>query len=104
MTLTILNTNLVLTMTTSEIAEVVDSRLDSVKRTVDRLVEKGIISKPPMVDGIKSANGVVTQEYLIGKRDSFIVVAQLCPEFTAEQLTNLVGELREILRSYTGGF
>ena len=83
MTLTILNTNLVLTMTTSEIAEVVDSRLDSVKRTVDRLVEKGIISKPPMVDGIKSANGVVTQEYLIGKRDSFIVVAQLCPEFTA---------------------
>ena len=83
MTLTILNTNAVLTMTTSEIAEVVDSRLDSVKRTVDRLVEKGIISKPPMVDGIKSANGVVTQEYLIGKRDSFIVVAQLCPEFTA---------------------
>ena len=83
MTLAILNTKEILTMTTSEIAEVVDSRLDSVKRTVDRLVEKGIISKPPMVDGIKSANGVVTQEYLIGKRDSFIVVAQLCPEFTA---------------------
>ena len=60
MALAILNTNAVLTMTSSEIAEVVDSRLDSVKRTVDRLVEKGVISQPPTVDGIKSANGVVT--------------------------------------------
>ncbi|HEJ9479052.1 TPA: Rha family transcriptional regulator [Proteus mirabilis] len=74
-------------MTSKEIAELVGSREDSVKRTIERLVDKGIISKPPMVDGIKTANGVTPQHYLFsgeeGKRDSIIVVAQLSPEFTA---------------------
>ncbi|ENF0690124.1 Rha family transcriptional regulator [Proteus mirabilis] len=74
-------------MTSKEIAELVGSREDSVKRTIERLVDKGIISKPPMVDGIKTANGVTPQHYLFsgeeGKRDSIIIVAQLSPEFTA---------------------
>lgn len=74
-------------MTSKEIADLVSSREDSVKRTIERLVDKGIISKPPMVDGIKTANGVTPQHYLFsgeeGKRDSIIVVAQLSPEFTA---------------------
>ncbi|MGC4734091.1 DNA-binding protein [Providencia hangzhouensis] len=74
-------------MTSKEIAELVGSREDSVKRTIERLIDKGIISKPPMVDGIKTANGVTPQHYLFsdeeGKRDSIIVVAQLSPEFTA---------------------
>lgn len=74
-------------MTSKEIAELVGSREDSVKRTIERLVDKGIISKPPMVNGIKTANGVTPQHYLFsgeeGKRDSIIVVAQLSPEFTA---------------------
>ncbi|NBM50066.1 Rha family transcriptional regulator [Proteus sp. G2666] len=74
-------------MTSKEIAELVGSREDSVKRTIERLVDKGIISKPPMVDGIKTANGVTPQYYLFsgekGKRDSIIIVAQLSPEFTA---------------------
>lgn len=73
----------VATMTSREIAELVDSRHDSVKRTVERLAEKGVISQPPMVDGPKSANGVVEQVYFLDKRSSLIVVAQLCPEFTA---------------------
>ncbi|WP_441228062.1 phage regulatory protein/antirepressor Ant [Tardiphaga sp. 20_F10_N6_6] len=71
------------TMSSREIAELVESRHDSVKRTVERLVERRIISQPPLVDGPKSANGVATQEYLLGKRDSYIVVAQLSPAFTA---------------------
>ncbi|MCW2258527.1 phage regulator Rha-like protein [Providencia alcalifaciens] len=81
----LINTNA--SMTSKEIAELVGSREDSVKRTIERLVDKGIISKPPMVNGIKTANGVTPQHYLFsgeeGKRDSIIVVAQLSPEFTA---------------------
>lgn len=71
------------TMTSREIAELVESRHDSVKLCVDRLVAKGVISRPPMVDGNKAANGIIESVYQIGKRDSYIIVAQLSPEFTA---------------------
>lgn len=72
-----------MTMTSREIADVVESRHDKVKQSIDRLVLSEVISKPPMGDGIKAANGVTEKVYLLGKRDSIIVVAQLCPEFTA---------------------
>jgi len=71
------------TMSSQEIADLVGSRHDDVKRSIDRLVTRGVISQPPMADGPKSGNGVVVQEYHVCKRDSFIVVAQLSPEFTA---------------------
>ncbi len=71
------------TMSSQEIAELVGSRHDKVKQSIDRLVERGVISQPPVGDGPKAANGVVVQVYLVSKRDSFVVVAQLCPEFTA---------------------
>lgn len=71
------------TMTSREIAELVESRHDSVKRTIERLAESGVIVRPPLVDGRKSANGVVESVYRIGKRDSYVIVAQLSPEFTA---------------------
>ncbi|SDS20041.1 Phage antirepressor protein YoqD, KilAC domain [Halopseudomonas xinjiangensis] len=70
-------------MSSQEIADLVESRHDSVKRTVERLVDRGVISQPPLVDGPRSGNGVVVQAYRISKRDSYVVVAQLCPEFTA---------------------
>ncbi|MBA5978733.1 phage antirepressor KilAC domain-containing protein [Pseudomonas sp. MD195_PC81_125] len=82
------------TMSSQEIADLVSARHDSVKRTIERLVEKSIISRPPLVDGPKSGNGVVVKEYLVNKRDSFIVVAQLCPEFTA-RLVDRWQELEE---------
>lgn len=72
-----------LTMSSREIADLVESRHDSVKRTIERLVESGAISQPPMVDGVKSANGVVEKTYKINKRDSYVIVAQLSPLFTA---------------------
>ena len=76
-----------LTMNSLEITELVQSRHDKVKQSIERLTERGVISQPPMVDGIKSANGVTPKLFLFsgekGKRDSIIVVAQLCPEFTA---------------------
>jgi phage regulator Rha-like protein len=76
-----------LSMNSKEIAELVESRHDKVKQSIERLVNKGVISQPPMGDGEKAANGVVEQIYIFsgeqGKRDSIVVVAQLSPEFTA---------------------
>lgn len=71
------------TMTSREIAALVESRHDKVKQSIDRLVDRGVISKPPLGDGDKSGNGVVETLYLVSKRDSYIIVAQLSPEFTA---------------------
>ena len=73
------------TMTSREIAELVDSRHDSVKRTIERLVEGKVIASPPTVE--KPTAGRPVAEYVFtggqGKRDSIVVVAQLSPEFTA---------------------
>ncbi len=71
-------------MSSEEIAELVDSRHDKVKQSINRLIERGVISEPLVGDGIKSANGTVPIVYLLEKRDSIIVVAQLSPEFTAK--------------------
>jgi len=78
----LITTGNTLTMSSREIAELVGSRHDSVKRTMDTLSDKGLIaitqSVEPTIGGGKPAT-----VYLVGKRDSYIVVAQLCPEFTA---------------------
>lgn len=71
------------TMTSREIADLVESRHDDVKRSIDRLAKSGAISEPPMADGAKAANGVTEKVYVIGKRDSYVIVAQLSPAFTA---------------------
>lgn len=74
------------TMSSREIAELVESRHDNVKRTVERLAERAVITLPPLVEtSFKDALGKIqhTTEYQIGKRDSYVIVAQLCPEFTA---------------------
>ncbi|WP_203249859.1 Rha family transcriptional regulator [Cysteiniphilum marinum] len=82
------------TMSSREIAELVESRHDKVKQSIERLAERGVISQPPMGDGKKSANGIVEKVYLVSKRDSYIIVAQLCPEFTA-RLVDRWQELEE---------
>lgn len=75
------------TMSSREIADLVGSRHDSVKRTVERLAASAVIECPPLVD-FKNANNVTGTEYVFagekGKRDSIVVVAQLSPEFTAK--------------------
>lgn len=76
-------TNQPKTMTSREMADLTDKRHDSVKRTIETLAENGTISQPQIVDGPKAANGVIEKHYLIGERDSYIIVAQLSPEFTA---------------------
>ena len=78
--LSILN-NQVLTMSHYQIAELVLSRPDSVKRTMERLSERGVIELTPVV-GVNHL-GQKVNEYHVDKRNSYIVVAQLSPEFTA---------------------
>lgn len=74
-----------LTMTSRDIAELVESRHDDTKRSIERLAERGVIELPPLAE-IPTATKPV-QVYVFsgeqGKRDSIVVVAQLSPEFTA---------------------
>ncbi|OEI82499.1 DNA-binding protein [Brucella sp. BO3] len=74
------------TMTSLEIADVVNSRHDDVKRSIRRLAERGVIVQPPLADE-QSTDAMgrtrVTQVYRVGERDSYVIVAQLSPEFTA---------------------
>lgn len=71
-------------MSSREIAELVEVRHDSVKRTMERLAEKGLISFTPSVETSHDGAGARPVEvYRVGKRDSYVIVAQLSPEFTA---------------------
>lgn len=77
------------TMNHLEIAELVKSRDDKVKQSIDRLVARDVIIQPPVgiVQSIDTmGRNRETQVYTFsgekGKRDSLIVVAQLSPEFT----------------------
>lgn len=71
------------TMSSQDISELIGSRHDSVKRTVERLIERGTIQLPPLVE-VRNNLGQMVSEYKINKRDSYVVVAQLSPEFTAK--------------------
>lgn len=74
------------TMSHIQIAEVVQSRPDSVKRTMERLADRGVISYTPMVEMIEVGKGARRQmtTYHVNERDSYVVIAQLCPEYTAK--------------------
>jgi len=72
------------TMTSLEISELVESRHDKVKQSIERLAKRGVIGLPPMGENPTSeVGGRPGTVYLLDKRSSLIVVAQLSPEFTA---------------------
>lgn len=71
-----------LTMTSQEIADLVESRHDNVKTAIERLGARGVIQLPALQE-VKNHLGQTVKVYPVGKRDSYVVVAQLCPEFTA---------------------
>ena len=79
----LLNPNATMTMSSREIAELVESRHDSVKRAIERCAERGVIDIPPMVEYRDAVGRGGQHEYKLDKRSSLIVVAQLSPEFTA---------------------
>jgi len=75
-----------LTMSSREIADLVEKRHDNVKRTIETLSKQGIITLPQIektsfID--KAGKTQWVAEYRLAKRDTYIVVAQLSPEFTA---------------------
>lgn len=70
------------TMSSREIAELVESRHDKVKQSIERLSARGVIALPPLGEYLDSL-GRRAAEYRVGKRDSYVIVAQLSPEFTA---------------------
>lgn len=71
------------TMTSMEVADLLESRHDNVKRTIERLAERGAITLPPLEE-VKNRQGQGVSVYQLCKRDSYVVVAQLSPEFTAK--------------------
>ena len=78
-----------LKMNSIEISDLVESRHDKVKQSIERLVANGAISQPPLgevrVQRERRAESVEVYEFLgeQGRRDSIVVVAQLSPLFTA---------------------
>lgn len=73
-------------MSSREIAELLGSRHDKVKQSIERLVARGVIVQPPMGDEQDTdamGRPRITSVYRLDKRSSLIVVAQLSPEFTA---------------------
>jgi phage antirepressor YoqD-like protein len=74
--------NTLTTMSSREIAGLVEKRHDNVRRTMDALENKGLIAVTQNEEPTPGGGKPVTV-YRVNKRDSFIVVAQLSPEFTA---------------------
>lgn len=71
-------------MSSREIAELVESRHDSVKRSMETLRDKDLISFTQSVETSHEGAGARPVDvYIVGKRDSYVIVAQLSPEFTA---------------------
>lgn len=75
-----ISNNQTLTMSSKEIAAVVGSRHDSVKRTMMTLQDKGLIT---FTHTVEKGEGRPAAVLHVNKRDSYVVVAQLSPEFTA---------------------
>lgn len=70
-------------MCSVEIAELLESRHADVCRTIERLMEKCVIQGYAPTAYTHPQNGQQYQQYHVSKRDSYVIVAQLSPEFTA---------------------
>ena len=77
------------TITSLDISEMVESLHADVKRSIARLVTQGVIVQPPTADipFVDAMGRQRTQKVSLfteaNKRDSYVVVAQLSPVFTA---------------------
>lgn len=94
----LINRSAELTMSSRDIAELVESRHDKVKQSIERLAARGVIQLPPLGD-VRNHLGQTVTEYQVNKRDSYVVVAQLSPEFTAR----LVDRWQELEQRATEG-
>jgi len=72
------------TMSSREIADLVEKRHDNVLRTIESLLARGTIALPQLEEVPNDGPGPkMIRQYRVGKRDSYVIVAQLSPEFTA---------------------
>jgi len=72
------------TMSSREIADLVEKRHDNVLRTIEGLAARGAIALPQAEEVPNDGPGPrMVGQYRVGKRDSYVIVAQLSPEFTA---------------------
>nr|WP_245208567.1 hypothetical protein [Serratia fonticola] len=92
-----------LSMNHKQIADLVGSRPDNVKVSIERLAERGVIRLPALQDfeEINNLGLPVIREYYNfegaeGKRDSIVVVAQLSPEYTAQMVDHWQELEREV--------
>ncbi|UGB01196.1 phage antirepressor KilAC domain-containing protein [Leclercia sp. G3L] len=72
-----------ITMSSRDIAALVGSRHPDVCITIERLMNKGVIGGYTALPYTHPQNGQEYHHYQVNKRDSYVIVAQLCPEFTA---------------------
>ena len=72
-----------LTMSSREIAELINKNHSDLCRSIERLIAKEVIGGYQPTAYTHPQNGQTYYEYHLSKRDSLIVVAQNCPEFTA---------------------
>lgn len=72
------------TMSSNQMAELTQTRHDSVKRTIETLADKGLVTLPQIVEVSNPGSGPRTiTVYHLNERDSYVVVARLSPQFTA---------------------
>ena len=73
----------VLTMSSRMIADLVKSRHSDVCTSIKRLMDSGVISGYAATPYTNEQNKQTYHEYHVSKRDSYVIVAQLSPQFTA---------------------
>ena len=95
----LINRSAELTMSSRDIAELVESRHSDVCRSIERLMAAGVIGGYAPTAYTHEQNGQKYQQYLIGKRDTYVIVAQLSPQFTAR----LVDRWQELEQRATEG-
>ncbi len=69
-------------MSSREIAEVVEERHDNVKRTIEMRLAHGTVTVT-QTEEPQPGGGKPTMVHHVKQRDSYVIVAQLSPEFTA---------------------
>ena len=72
-----------LTMGSREITKLVNSRHSDVCKSIETLISKGVIGGYQPKPYTHPQNGQIYYEYFLNKRDTYILVAQFSPEFTA---------------------
>lgn len=72
-----------LKMSSRDIAKLLNSRHGNVCVAIERLMSGGVIEGYAALQYTHAQNGQTYRYYEVSKRDSYVIVAQLCPQFTA---------------------